>query len=747
MIADNAVTTAKIANAEVTLAKLENLVSGAIIVGNVSNRPTAVPISGNAVLSPTGELIITTGAITTSKIATGAVATASIADGAITNAKVTDVEASKITGTFTSATVNGKVIAGASSAASSSAILEANSTSQGFLPPRMTVAQRNNISSPADGLIIFNSSSNSLNIFLLGNWHQLSTNLPQGSITSLSANSPTNNGVIVLGLAASGVSSVVSYAGGNGETHIGQTVLSTDVTGLTATLSSGSFSSGSGTLTYTITGTPSSSGTASFALNIGGQTATLTRTVVPGSITSLDASSPSNNGSLYNGLAASGVNSVVSYVGGNGGLHSGQTVSSTGVTGLTATLASGNFSIGNGNLTYTITGTPSSGGTASFALNIGGKTATLTLTVEPGSITSLSAGSPTNNGTLVHGLVANGVSSVVSYAGGNGETHNGQTVSSTGVTGLTATLVSGNFLSGNGTLTYNITGTPVSTGTASFALNIGGQTATLTRTVVPGSITSLDASSPINNGSLVHQLDASGVSSVVSFAGGNGGFHNGQTVLSTGVTGLTATLVSGNFGIGNGTLTYNLTGRPASTGTASFALNIGGRTATLTINVASLAIGESYQGGKIAYILQSGDPGYDANTPHGLIAATSNQSNGIQWHNGNYVYTGAEGSSIGTGLSNTNAIISNQGTSTEYAARLARAHDGGGYNDWYLPSKDELNKLWINRVVIGNFGPFNFWSSTEANSFYAWYQHFDTPGTQGSVQKFGAGAVRAVRAF
>jgi hypothetical protein len=57
--------------------------------------------------------------------------------------------------TFSSATVNGKLIAGTSSAASSSAVLEANSTTQGFLPPRMTYAQRNLISNPATGLIVF----------------------------------------------------------------------------------------------------------------------------------------------------------------------------------------------------------------------------------------------------------------------------------------------------------------------------------------------------------------------------------------------------------------------------------------------------------------------------------------------------------------------------------------------------------------------------------------------------------------
>jgi hypothetical protein len=78
------------------------------------------------------------------------------------------------------------------------------------------------------------------------------------------------------------------------------------------------------------------------------------------------------------------------------------------------------------------------------------------------------------------------VNSVIPYTGGNGGAHNGQTVASTGITGLTATLAPGNFASGSGSLTYTITGTPSGTGTASFALNIGGQSCTLNRTVTSG---------------------------------------------------------------------------------------------------------------------------------------------------------------------------------------------------------------------------------------------------------------------
>jgi hypothetical protein len=109
-----------------------------------------------------------------------------------------------------------------------------------------------------------------------------------------------------------------------------------------------------------------------------------------------------------------------------------------------------------------------------------------------GTLTTLTCASSTDYGTLTDSEVASGVSSTIPYTGGNGGTHSGQTVTSTGVTGLTATLTDGSFTSGSDSLTYTITGTPSGNGTASFAINIGGQTCALTRTVVPscsGSVT------------------------------------------------------------------------------------------------------------------------------------------------------------------------------------------------------------------------------------------------------------------
>lgn len=100
-----------------------------------------------------------------------------------------------------------------------------------------------------------------------------------------------------------------------------------------------------------------------------------------------------------------------------------------------------------------------------------------------GGITNLNCASATNIGTLVQGVMAVNTNSSVPYTCVVAGRHNGQTVASTGVTGLTATLAPGTFASGTGSLTYTITGTPSTSGIASFDLNIGGQSCTLTRTI------------------------------------------------------------------------------------------------------------------------------------------------------------------------------------------------------------------------------------------------------------------------
>lgn len=163
-------------------------------------------------------------------------------------------------------------------------------------------------------------------------------------------------------------------------------------------------------------------------------------------------------GNITSGTPASGVSFKVPYTGGNGGAHFGQVVNSTGVTGLTATLAAGNFISGNDSLTYIVTGTASGAGTANFALNTGLRSCSVSVpvTAPVGVITSLDCGNGRTIGTLTNGVISSGVSIKVPYTGGNAGSHSGQVVASTGITGLTATLSAGSFVNGSDSVTYTL---------------------------------------------------------------------------------------------------------------------------------------------------------------------------------------------------------------------------------------------------------------------------------------------------
>jgi hypothetical protein len=97
-------------------------------------------------------------------------------------------------------------------------------------------------------------------------------------------------------------------------------------------------------------------------------------------------------------------------------------------------------------------------------------------------------------------------------------------------------------------------------------------------------------------------------------------------------------------------------------------------------------------------------------------------------------------------------------TGTEHpAAEVVRNATHGGKNDWFLPSKDELNKMYINLksgtdengvsyTAVGGFAADYYWSSSEYSSSDGWYQYFYF-GTQYGVSKNYLNLVRCVRAF
>ena len=160
-------------------------------------------------------------------------------------------------------------------------------------------------------------------------------------------------------------------------------------------------------------------------------------------------------------------------------------------------------------------------------------------------------------------------------------------------------------------------------------------------------------------------------------------------------------------------------------------------------------LGSTYQGGKVFYIFQQGDLGYVLGETHGLIAAPSDiPSNTYRIFPSCYANYGTS-TALGTGAANTTKILACTADNVN-AAKLVDALTDGGYSDWYLPSKDELNLLYLNRISAGNnFADNQYWSSSEV-SFgmytHAWYQFF-TDGGQGPEGKNYQKGVRAIRSF
>ena len=120
------------------------------------------------------------------------------------------------------------------------------------------------------------------------------------------------------------------------------------------------------------------------------------------------------------------------------------------------------------------------------------------------------------------------------------------------------------------------------------------------------------------------------------------------------------------------------------------------------------------------------------------------------------------GTAIGTGKSNTRALVKAMGKTTytkssgtltdSYAAKMCDTYSityhGVVYDDWFLPSKDELNLLYevLQLNGLGNFSKNAYWSSSEYNQNNAWLQYFYS-GYDYCYVRSNRHSIRAIRSF
>jgi hypothetical protein len=339
-----------------------------------------------------------------------------------------------------------------------------------------------------------------------------------------------------------------------------------------------------------------------------------------------------------------------------------------------------------------------------------------------GSTWALIGGSSGSSGT---------VTSIDVSGGSTGLTSSGGPVTTSGTVTLAGTLAVAN--GGTGTTTGSITGTSALT----FAAGGSNQNVTLTPS---------GTGNTLLNGNVGVGTASPNASAKVEVSSTTQGFlpprmsKTEQDAIVSPVAGLQIWCTS--CGLSGELHVY--------AGTSAGWINIG----PPTIN-----IGDVYGGGKLAYLLQSGDPGYDPNVAHGLIAANAdgNAGNSISWNNPNQTYqnnnTGATATALGTGFANTTAIITGNGGVGNYAAYMSTYYAMGGYTDWYLPSKDELNKLYLNRAAIGGFTVTNgssYWTSSETSLSTVWTQDFNSIGSGAQTSttfKASNGYIRPIRKF